>query len=194
MRIVLGLGNPGARYAGTRHNIGFMLVDYLARQAGAEWVASARDQSVLAEVDWDGQLILLVKPQTYMNHSGRAARALCARFAVPPSDVLVAYDDFLLDFGRLRLRGRGSDGGHNGLSSVIEELSSQDVPRLRLGIGQPPQSGDIVEYVLAPFSQSDREVEMLVEWGASAVETYFAEGIEVAMNRFNGALQQMNCK
>ena len=194
MRIVLGLGNPGARYAGTRHNIGFMLVDYLARQAGAEWVASARDQSVLAEVDWDGQLILLVKPQTYMNHSGRAARALCARFAVPPSDVLVAYDDFLLDFGRLRLRGRGSDGGHNGLSSVIEELSSQDVPRLRLGIGQPPQSGDIVEYVLAPFSQSDREVETLVEWGASAVETYFAEGIEVAMNRFNGALQQMNCK
>ena len=171
-----------------------MLVDYLARQAGAEWVASARDQSVLAEVDWDGQPILLVKPQTYMNRSGRAARALCTRFAVPPSDVLVAYDDFLLDFGRLRLRGRGSDGGHNGLSSVIEELSSQDVPRLRLGIGQPPQSGDIVEYVLAPFSQSDREVEMLVEWGASAVETYFAEGIEVAMNRFNGALQQMNRK
>ena len=194
MRIVLGLGNPGARYAGTRHNIGFMLVDYLARQAGTEWVASARDYSVLAEMDWDGQPVLLVKPQTYMNRSGRAARALCTRLAVPPSDVLVAYDDFLLDFGRLRLRGRGSDGGHNGLSSVIEELSSQDVPRLRLGIGQPPQSGDIVEYVLAPFSQSDREVEMLVEWGASAVETYFAEGIEVAMNRFNGALQQMNRK
>ncbi len=192
MRIVLGLGNPGARYAGTRHNIGFMLVDYLARRVGAEWAVSARDHSVLAEVDWDNQPVLLVKPQTYMNRSGRAARALCTRFAVPPSDVLVAYDDFLLDFGRLRLRGRGSDGGHNGLSSVIEELSSQDVPRLRLGIGQPPQGDDITEYVLAPFSQSDREVETLVEWGAAAVETYFAEGIEVAMNRFNGALQQMN--
>ncbi|MEC7227092.1 MAG: aminoacyl-tRNA hydrolase, partial [Candidatus Latescibacterota bacterium] len=146
------------------------------------------------EVDWDGQPVLFVKPQTYMNHSGRAAHALCMRFATPPSGVLVAYDDFLLDFGRMRLRGRGSDGGHNGLSSVIEELSSQDVPRLRLGIGQPPQSSDIVEYVLAPFSQSDREVQTLVEWGAAAIETYFAEGIEVAMNRFNGALQQMNCK
>lgn len=189
MRIVLGLGNPGPRYAETRHNIGFILVDYLAQRAGAEWIASARDHSALAEVDWDGQPVLLVKPQTYMNHSGRAARALCARFAVPPSDVLVAYDDFLLDFGRLRLRGRGSDGGHNGLASVIEELSSRDVPRLRLGIGQPPQGGDIVEYVLAPFSQSDRDVEMLVERGVAAVETYFAEGIEVAMNRFNGVLQ-----
>ena len=187
MRIVLGLGNPGVRYAGTRHNIGFMLVDYLARRAGAGWVASARDYSMLAEVDWDGQSVLLVKPQTYMNHSGRAARALCLRFAVPPSGLLVAYDDFLLGFGRLRLRGRGSDGGHNGLSSVIEELSSKDVPRLRLGIGQPPQGDDIIGYVLAPFSQSDREVETLVEWGAAAVKTYFAEGIEVAMNRFNGA-------
>ena len=169
-----------------------MLVDYLARRVGAEWVASARDHSVLAEVDWDNQPVLLVKPQTYMNRSGRAARALCTRFAVPPSDVLVAYDDFSLDFGRLRLRGRGSDGGHNGLSSVIEELSSQDVPRLRLGIGQPPQSCDTTKYVLAPFSQSDSEVETLVGWGTAAVETYFAEGIEVAMNRFNGALQQMN--
>ena len=117
MRIVLGLGNPGARYTDTRHNIGFILVDYLARRAGAEWVASARDHSVLAEVDWDGQPVLLAKPQTYMNRSGLAARALCARFAVPPGDVLVAYDDFLLDFGRLRVRGRGSDGGayDNGL-------------------------------------------------------------------------------
>jgi len=185
LHIVLGLGNPGARYAGTRHNTGFMLVDYLARRVGAEWTVSARDHSVLAEVNWDNQPVLLVKPQTYMNRSGRAARALCTRFAVPPSDVLVAYDDFLLDFGRLRLRGRGSDGGHNGLSSIIEELSSQDVPRLRLGIGQPPQGDDITEYVLAPFSQSDREVETLVEWGAAAVETYFSEGIEVAMNRFN---------
>lgn len=188
MRIVLGLGNPGARYTDTRHNIGFILVDYLARRAGAEWVASARDHSVLAEVDWDGQPVLLAKPQTYMNRSGLAARALCTRFAVPPGDVLVAYDDFLLDFGRLRVRGRGSDGGHNGLASIIEELSSQDVPRLRLGIGQPPQGGDIVEYVLAPFSQSDRELETLVERGAAAIDTYFAEGIEAAMNRFNGAL------
>ncbi len=189
MRIVLGLGNPGARYDATRHNIGFILVDYLARRAQVGWTASARDHSLLAEVDWAGQPVLLVKPQTYMNRSGRAARALCARFAVSPCDVLVAYDDFLLDFGRLRLRGRGSDGGHNGLASIIEELSSQDVPRLRLGIGQPPDGGDIIEYVLAPFSQSDGDVEALVERGAAALDTYFAEGIEAAMNRFNGSLQ-----
>ncbi len=189
MQIVLGLGNPGARYADTRHNIGFALVDYLALRAQVEWAPSARDHSLLAQVEWDGQPVLLAKPQTYMNRSGRAARALCGRFSAEPGDLMVAYDDFLLDFGRLRLRGRGSDGGHNGLASVLEELSSQEVPRLRMGIGQPPEGGDIVEYVLAPFSQGDGDVEALVKRGAAALDTYFAEGVEAAMNRFNGVLQ-----
>lgn len=187
MHIVLGLGNPGPRYADTRHNIGFMLVDFLAARAQAPWRPSARDHSEVAEVELGGQAVVLAKPQTYMNSSGRAARALCKRLAVEPDAVMVAYDDFLLDFGRLRIRPRGSDGGHNGLASIVEELSTQGVPRLRLGIGSPPAGGDIIEYVLAPFSGGD-EVGALVQRGADALDVYFAEGVEAAMNRFNGAL------
>lgn len=186
MQIVLGLGNPGPRYAHTRHNIGFVLLDYLAARAQADWVPSARDHSHVAEIDWDGQPVLLAKPQTYMNRSGRAAKALCTRCEVEPGSVVVVYDDFLLNFAHLRLRRRGSDGGHNGLASVLEELASQDVPRLRLGIGQPPEGVDIIEYVLAPFLGED-DVEGLVQRGAAALDSYFAEGAEVAMNRFNGA-------
>jgi PTH1 family peptidyl-tRNA hydrolase len=186
LQIVLGLGNPGPRYANTRHNIGFLLVDFLAERARVDWVPSARDHSHIAEIDWDGQPVLLAKPQTYMNRSGRAAKALCTRCEAEPNDVVVVYDDFLLDFAHLRLRRRGSDGGHNGLASVLEELASQDVPRLRLGIGQPPQDADIIDYVLAPFSGGD-DVGQLVQRGAAALDSYFAEGVEAAMNRFNGA-------
>ncbi|MFT5087345.1 MAG: PTH1 family peptidyl-tRNA hydrolase [Candidatus Latescibacterota bacterium] len=185
MQIVLGLGNPGPRYEDTRHNIGFILVDYLASRAQVDWVPSARDHSHVAEIDWSGQSVLLAKPQTYMNRSGRAVKALCTRYEVEPSSVLVVYDDFLIDFGRLRLRRRGSDGGHNGLASVLEELASQDLPRLRLGIGQPPQGTDIIDYVLAPFS-GGKGVEELVQRGVAALDLYFAEGVEAAMNRFNG--------
>jgi peptidyl-tRNA hydrolase, PTH1 family len=186
LQIVLGLGNPGPRYANTRHNIGFILVDFLAARARVDWVPSARDHSHIAEIDWDGQPVLLAKPQTYMNRSGRAAKALCTRCEAKPNDVVVVYDDFLLNFAHLRLRRRGSDGGHNGLASVLEELASHDVPRLRLGIGQPPQDADIIDYVLAPFSGGD-DVGGLVQRGAAALDSYFAEGVEAAMNRFNGA-------
>lgn len=186
MRIALGLGNPGARYTSTRHNIGFMAVDHLAARRGVDWQHREDAVAEVAEVELGGQEVMLVKPQTFMNNSGRTAAALCARWEVKPQDVLVVFDDFLLDFGRLRFRRGGSDGGHNGLASVLEGLNTQDVPRLRMGIGSPPEGEEIIDYVLDSFSLED-EVEDLLERCEKALENYYAEGVEAAMNSFNGS-------
>jgi PTH1 family peptidyl-tRNA hydrolase len=165
-----------------------MVVDHLAARCGVDWQHQADVQGQVVRVVLGGQEVLLAKPQTYMNRSGRTAAALCAQWEVLPEDVLVIFDDFLLDFGRLRFRRGGSDGGHNGLASVLEALNTEAVPRLRLGIGIPPAGAgviDYVDYVLEPFSPAD-EVENLIERGNAALEVYYAEGIEAAMNRFNG--------
>ena len=162
-----------------------MVVDHLAARCGVDWQHQADLQGQVVQVVLGGREVLLAKPQTYMNRSGHTAAALCAQWEVPPEDVLVVFDDFLLDFGRLRFRRGGSDGGHNGLASVLEALNTEAVPRLRLGIGIPPSGADIIDYVLDPFSPAD-EVEDLIERGNEALEVYYAEGIEAAMNKFNG--------
>ena len=162
-----------------------MVVDHLAARCGVDWQHQADVQGQVVRVVLGGREVLLAKPQTYMNRSGRTAAALCAQWEVLPEDVLVIFDDFLLDFGRLRFRRGGSDGGHNGLASVLEALNTEAVPRLRLGIGIPPAGADIIDYVLDPFSPAD-EVEGLLERGNAALEVYYAEGIEAAMNKFNG--------
>ena len=162
-----------------------MVVDHLAAYCGVDWQHQADVQGQVVRVVLGGQEVLLAKPQTYMNRSGRTAAALCAQWEVLPKDVLVIFDDFLLDFGRLRFRRGGSDGGHNGLASVLEALNTEAVPRLRLGIGIPPAGADVIDYVLEPFSPAD-EVENLIEQGNAALEVYYAEGIEAAMNKFNG--------
>ena len=161
-----------------------MVVDHLAVRCGVDWQHQADIQGQVVQVALGGREVLLAKPQTYMNRSGRTAAALCAQWEVPPEDVLVIFDDFLLDFGRLRFRRGGSDGGHNGLASVLEALNTEAIPRLRLGIGIPPAGADIIDYVLDPFSPAD-EVEDLIERGNEALEVYYAEGIEAAMNKFN---------
>ncbi|MFL2541432.1 MAG: aminoacyl-tRNA hydrolase [Candidatus Latescibacterota bacterium] len=186
MQIALGLGNPGTRYASTRHNIGFAAVDHLAARRGIGWRHKSDAKAEVAAVELGGQEVMLVKPQTYMNNSGQTAAALCARWHASPQDVLVVFDDFLLDFGRLRFRRGGSDGGHNGLASVLEKLNTHDVPRLRVGIGSPPEGADIIDYVLDSFSPLD-EVEDLVGRCETALDTYYAKGIETAMNGFNGS-------
>ena len=186
MQIALGLGNPGARYAPTRHNIGFMAVDRLVARRGSSWQRQEDAGAEIAEVELGGRAVLLAKPQTYMNRSGRTAATLCARWETRPEDVLVLCDDLLLDFGRLRFRRGGSDGGHNGLASVLEELNTQEVPRLRVGIGSPAEGEDIIDYVLDSFSPQD-EVDELVERCGTALETYYTAGIEAAMNSFNGS-------
>lgn len=185
MLVLVGLGNPGVRYAETRHNIGFMVVDRLAIQGKGRWLEREEACSRVAAVQLAEREVLLVKPQTYMNRSGLALASLQPKLEFRPEEVLVLLDEFELDFGRLRLRRRGSDGGHNGLASVLEQLGSRDVPRLRLGIGQPPPAEDAIDYVLRPFD-SGQEVDALVERACRAVEVYIRCGIEAAMNRFNG--------
>lgn len=182
MPVLVGLGNPGPRYAGTRHNIGFRVAQALLGGRGT-WVREEAAET--ARVRIAGEEVLLVRPQSFMNRSGEAVRVLWERGGLAPEEILVVLDDFLLDFGRLRLRRGGSDGGHNGLASVLEVLQTDRVPRLRLGVGPVPPGESDIDFVLAPFAPGE-EVAGLVERGCAAARCWAAEGIEAAMNRFNG--------
>jgi len=189
MRLVVGLGNPGERYRRTRHNVGFMVADVLFARAGCRKWREEADAAV-AEAQLAGEAVLLVKPQTFMNRSGVAVERLLLREGGAPQDVLTVLDDVALDLGTLRIRERGSHGGHNGLRSLIEVLGSEEIPRARVGIrkGEPPE--DLAEYVLSPFSEEEvLAVQDLVGRAADAVECVLREGLAAAMNRFNGAPQ-----
>lgn len=185
-RLVVGLGNPGARYDGTRHNVGFAVIERLAERRGIR--LDRRDCNV--HWGWDDELAL-VAPQTFMNRSGFATRCLRERFAFEPVDFLIVYDEVHLPLGQLRLRPKGSPAGHRGMESVIENLGSDEVPRLRLGVSSsdgPPQGGEaLVRFVLEPFEAVDRgAVTAMVARAADACELWVAEGVEAAMQRFNG--------
>jgi peptidyl-tRNA hydrolase, PTH1 family len=183
VKIVVGLGNPGNRYAGTRHNVGWMVIDRLADRAG--W-SGGRERDA-ARVVWGryGDLDLtLVKPLTFMNESGIAVRKALARGRIPLEDLLVVCDDFALPFGRLRLREAGSAGGHNGLRSIIGELGSQRFARLRVGIGEP--SRDAIDHVLSRFQAAERkQLPELIDAAADAVELWAREGTARSANRWN---------
>lgn len=184
MKIVCGLGNPGLKYKNTRHNIGFGVIDELARAEDVRF----RQSGKLAETGkWlvSGEEILLVKPLTYMNKSGVAIRQLLNRKNIPPEDLLVVCDDFWLPLGKISTRRSGSSGGHNGLDSVIQELGSNTFPRLRIGIGTPPDK-DTARYVLEKFSQSEiQQITPVIHRAVSAVCEWVVNGIESAMNKFN---------
>jgi len=185
-RLILGLGNPGERYRDTRHNAGFLVVGELARRRG---LRLDRPECGALVVRGEGD-VLLAQPQTYMNRSGWAARCLVESHGLDPTDVLVVYDEVALPFGRLRLRKSGSPGGHRGLESVIENLRTDQVPRLRLGVSPedgPPRGEDLVEFVLSPFPGEQREaVDAMVGRAADACEVWLREGAEAAMQKFNG--------
>ncbi|GIW03611.1 MAG: peptidyl-tRNA hydrolase [Thermomicrobiales bacterium] len=191
MKIVVGLGNPGREYAETRHNIGFMVVDRLARLAGAAgW--KRRFQSELCEVVIDGERLVLAKPQTYMNLSGHAVRQIAQWYRVPVSDLLIIYDDLDLPFGVLRMRARGSAGGHRGLASIIEQLGTQEIPRLRIGIGRGP--GEATAHVLSRFSPEEAaRLPLILDRAVEAVRLWLTAGITAAMNEINrrGAIEQV---
>ena len=190
MHVVVGLGNPGARYEATRHNIGFMVLDGLAGDSGDWRSRSWRGaESHTALIDCGRREVLLVKPKTYMNRSGAAVASLRRELGFEPQDLLVVLDDLNLDFCRLRLRRGGGDGGHNGLASILQELATEEIPRLRLGIGRAPGSDADIDHVLADFDQGE-DVAGLAELGGQAVTTWVREGIDVAMNRFNGRLPE----
>lgn len=184
-KAVIGLGNPGPRYAFTRHNAGFMALDRLA--SFLETSFQHRGFHSEYGIGWlEDQPILLAKPQTYMNESGRAVKAMVDYYHFSPSDLLVLYDDVSLPLGRIRVRARGSHGGHQGLRSVLSALGTEEVPRIRIGIGAPPPGQDLVSYVLSPFSSEEwTVVRESIARAAEAVLVVLREGIATAMNRYN---------
>lgn len=184
MKIVVGLGNPGDRYAETRHNIGWMVLDRLADRAGWSGRGRTRDASAIASGRLHGLDVVLVKPLTYMNESGLAVRKVLAREHAPLGEMLVVADDFALPFGRLRFREGGGPGGHNGLRSIIEELGTEKFSRLRVGIGEPDRNA--VDHVLSRFQPAERQrLDELLDAAADAVETWARDGTSKAANQHN---------
>lgn len=182
--LVVGLGNPGREYAANRHNVGFMVVEELGRRHGAGW--RSKFSGEFAEVRIDGHRVALLKPQTYMNESGRSLQAAAAFFKLEPDAILVIHDEGDLEAGRLQVRRGGGLAGHNGLRSIAERLGSTDFLRLRVGVGRPGR-GDrraLSDYVLADFEPAD-DAEALVARAADAVEALDAEGLEAAQRGFN---------
>ncbi|MDK2784404.1 MAG: peptidyl-tRNA hydrolase, family [Bacillota bacterium] len=187
MKLVVGLGNPGREYEETRHNAGFLVVDYLAREEGLTF-GSSDFRADLARGRVAGQEVLLAKPQTYMNLSGLAVGPLVRWYKLDPTaDLLVVSDDLDLPLGRLRLRARGSHGGHRGLLSIINELGTTDFARLRLGIGRPGEHETAKDKVLGTFTEEEgRILDEVILAAVGAIRTWLAEGTEAAMNRYNG--------
>ena len=183
-KLVVGLGNPGRKYASNRHNVGFQCLDRLAQAWGFSF-RKRKHKALLAEGEMAGLRVILAKPQTFMNLSGNAVGRLARFYRVSPENILVIYDDLDLPLGKIRLRPEGGSGGHKGMRSIIERLGTHGFPRLRVGIGRPAHS-DPVDYVLSDFTPEQRiTVEDAYESVVSAVELWVAEGIEAAMNRYN---------
>jgi len=184
--LIVGLGNPGREYAAHRHNVGFQVVDALAH--GHKLAFSGRKGLArVAQGEIGGQAVILAKPQTFMNLSGKSVGRLSRSLGVPPERILVIYDDLDLPLGRLRLRAEGSSGGHKGIRSIIDVLGTQAFPRLRVGIDRPPGRMDPMDYVLKPFDRDQKPfLAEAVARAAAAVECWLAEGIIAAMDRFNG--------
>lgn len=182
--MIVGLGNPGARYDGTRHNIGFEAVTALLE--GRRTRRRIFDGGELVEAEIADRPVALLLPTGYMNRSGGPVRRLLAAESVSPQEALVVCDDYALPLGAIRARRRGSDGGHNGLASVFSALGTDEVPRMRLGVGAPPPGEDPADHVLAPFAAAEAEaVDDLLERAARALATAVGEGLDAAMNRFN---------
>jgi peptidyl-tRNA hydrolase, PTH1 family len=182
--LVAGLGNPGREYERTRHNVGWLVLDELARRHGGSW--RSKFSGSLAEVRIDGSRVALLKPETYMNESGRSVAAAARFFKVPPESLLVVHDDVDLEPGRLQARRGGGLAGHNGLRSLAQHLGTQGFLRLRIGVGRPGR-GDprpVKDWVLSPFAPEE-DVEALVSRAADAVETIVRDGVEAAQQRFN---------
>lgn len=186
LRAVVGLGNPGEAYARTRHNVGFLLVDRIRRDARVQKKRTLEGAVRVLAVQWADWDLYLVQPLTYMNLSGTGVRLAQARYGWRPDELLVAYDDVDLPLGRIRLRTTGSAGGHKGMASVLAVLGTERVPRLRLGIGVEPKPADVAAFVLAPFTADEWPVvEAMLDRAVEAVRRVLAEGFEKAMNWAN---------
>lgn len=185
VELLLGLGNTGLKYQGTRHNVGFWVLNRLILDYKPNFDSRTNEYD-LAEISVDRSKILLAKPNRYMNNSGYAAKALLQLYSLSPSGMLVIVDDFNLPLGSIRIRKSGSDGGHNGLASIIEQLETEDFPRMRLGIGDVPDGIDSVDFVLGEFKFEELEiVHTMIKRASEAALSVVNEGLEEAMTKFN---------
>jgi len=186
--LIVGLGNPGREYEKTRHNCGFRALDLLAENLGCK-VDRLKFQGLYGQVNYNGQKVFLLKPQTYMNLSGRSVLQLSAYFNIPPQNIIVMFDDISLEPGRLRIRPDGSAGGHNGIKSIIQEVGSQSFPRVKIGVGAKPNPNyDLADWVLSTFSaQEEKALAVSLKNAADAVLAIIDKGVPEAANKFNGS-------
>ncbi len=186
--LIVGLGNPGREYEKTRHNCGFRAIDLLAEQLGTK-IDKLKFQGLYAQVNYEGKKLFLLKPQTYMNLSGRSVLQLSAYFNIPPQRIIVMFDDISLEPGRLRIRPDGSAGGHNGIKSIIQEVGSQEFPRIKIGVGAKPNPHyDLADWVLSTFSANEEKaLAFALDNAAKAALAIIDRGVPEAANRFNGS-------
>ena len=186
--LIVGLGNPGKEYERTRHNCGFRAVDVLADKLGCK-IDKLKYQGLYCQTTYNGQKVFLLKPQTYMNLSGKSVLQLSAYYNIPPQHIIVMFDDISLEVGRLRIRGDGSAGGHNGIKSIIGELGSQEFPRVKIGVGGKPHAEqDLADWVLSSFSSSEEKLlEPALERAADAALCIIEKGVPETANRYNGS-------
>lgn len=186
MYLVIGLGNPGKQYDMTRHNIGFHIIDYIADKYNAK-LTKLKFKAVYGEADIGGEKVYLVKPQTYMNSSGDSVAEMAQFYKIPPERIIIINDDISLDTGRIRVRGKGSAGGHNGLKSIIYRLNSDQFPRVKIGVGAPKHEDyDLVDFVLGRFTKDEIPVmEQAIEKAETAVYEIIKNGVQSAMNKCN---------
>ncbi|MBI3160400.1 MAG: aminoacyl-tRNA hydrolase [Chloroflexi bacterium] len=185
MYLIVGLGNPGLKYQNNRHNVGFMVLDEIARRQGAAFTR-VESRALVTKTDYRGRRLVLAKPRTYMNLSGQAVGGLARFYKIPLERLLVVYDEVDLPFEAIRARREGGSAGHNGMKSIIEHLATQEFPRLRIGIDRPPGKMATPNYVLQDFSREQLQVlPSVLERAAEAALLFVTDGIEAAMNRFN---------
>lgn len=183
--IIAGLGNPGEEYQRSRHNIGFMAMDYLSQKLGVD-IKRAKFHALTGDADVYSKRVLLMKPQTYMNNSGESVRDAAEFYKIPPERVIIIYDDISLEEGRMRIRRKGSDGGHNGIKSIIYHLQSDEFPRIKIGAGIPPAGADIIAWVLGSIPKDKQnDVYSCIEKTYGALEFMLQENIDKAMNIYN---------
>ena len=186
--LIVGLGNPGREYQSTRHNAGFRAIDLLAEKLGCK-IDRAKFQGLYAQVNYGGGKLFLLKPQTYMNLSGRAVLQLSAYYSIPPERIIVLFDDISLPPGRLRIRAEGSAGGHNGIKSIIAEVGSQAFPRVKIGVGAKPNPEfDLADWVLSTFSaKEEKDLRFALENAADAALSIIDSGVPETANKYNGS-------
>ncbi len=190
LHLVAGLGNPGAKYARTRHNVGFQLVERLAGRWQAVWTTEKKFQARVAHCERHGRPVILSEPQTFMNNSGEAVSALSVYYRLPAGRLLVAVDDADLPLGEIRLRARGSSGGHHGLESIEQRLATREFARLRIGIGRGGGGREITDYVLTPFGGPELALlDLTLQAASEQVECWLDSGVEMAMTQFNGVVK-----